>query len=556
MNTRRKFIKIAGAAAASAAIPRIAAAQGAKPDRRQALDHVVVIMFENRSFDNLLGRLYAPGEVKSFEGVIGKDLKNPIPEWAEHGAERKFVPYGVARTMNTPPWDPGEEYNSVNTQLFGIQDRDNRGRLHGLKTYNTPPAGRRATMQGFVTDYISTFMAEKRRQPTYEQYAQIMSGYTPAQMPVVSGIARGFATFDHWFCEVPSCTFPNRSFFHAGTSSGYVINSPPDDAFPVHNTAATLFDRLDAAGLSWKVYCSPPSHYSLTGIIHASRLRKKFATNFFSLEQFFEDARKGDLPTYAFIEPQIIGYDHNDMHPPFDLLVPGLTFDPPSSLLGGEALLASIYNAIRSSSSATGSNYLNTTLLVTFDEHGGTYDHVPPPPAVPPHAGAAPGQWGFTFDRSGVRIPTLAISAWIPERTVINEEHRATSLIATMRERWNLGPPLTARDASARSFATAKLFSLSKPRKQERLAGDRRSTRSKGGPGLVVPVGRTSRAPGQVARGWSAWPSAEAWAKRCPSSTGAKPITGAQGQAMIDQVLGETLSKTARLAPNDEWAHE
>ena len=112
------------------------------------------------------------------------------------------------------------------------------------------------------------------------------------------------------------------------------------------------------------------------------------------------------------------------MHPPFDLLLPGLTFDPPSSLLGGEALLASVYNAIRSSSSATGSNYLNTTLLVTFDEHGGTYDHVPPPSAVPPHAGAAPGQWGFTFDRSGVRIPTLAISAWIPERTVINEEHR------------------------------------------------------------------------------------------------------------------------------------
>jgi len=155
------------------------------------------------------------------------------------------------------------------------------------------------------------------------------------------------------------------------------------------------------------------------------------------------------------------------MHPPFDTLTPGLTFDPPSSLLGGEALLVSVYNAIRNSSSVTGSNYLNTTLLVTFDEHGGTYDHVQPPSAVPPHAGAAPGQWGFKFDRSGVRIPTLAVSAWIPERTVVNDEHRATSLIATMRERWNLVPPLTARDASARSFATTKLFSLSTPRKQE-----------------------------------------------------------------------------------------
>src|SRR5277367_4535731 len=102
MSTRRKFIKIAGAAAASAAIPEIAATQGAKPDRRQALDHVVVVMFENRSFDHLLGRLYAPGEVKSFEGVTGKDLKNPIPDWAENGAARQFVPYGIAANINTP----------------------------------------------------------------------------------------------------------------------------------------------------------------------------------------------------------------------------------------------------------------------------------------------------------------------------------------------------------------------------------------------------------------------------------------------------------------------
>ena len=538
MTTRRKFVKGAGATAASAALPKISFAQDAAPvaDREAALDHVVVVMFENRSFDNLLGRLYEPGEVAAFEGVIGKDLSNPIPEWAEDGGNRKVVPYGVAETMNTPPWDPGEEYNSVNTQLFGIQDPGNRGRLEHLKTYNTPPAGQLPTMQGFVTDYISTFMAEKRQQPTYEQYAQIMSGYTPAQMPVLCGVARGFATFDHWFCEVPSCTFPNRSFFHAGTSSGYVINSPMA-AFPVHNTAATLFDRLDAAGLSWRVYCSPPSHYSLTGIIHAARLRHKFATNFFSLEQFFEDARKGDLPTYAFIEPQIIGYDHNDMHPPFDLLLPGLTFDPPSSLLGGDALLASIYNAIRSSSSASGSNYLNTTLLVTFDEHGGTYDHVPPPPAVPPDPGAAPGQWGFTFDRSGVRIPTLAISAWIPERTVITEEHRATSLIATLRERWNLGAPLTARDASARSFATAKLFSLSKPRQQEDWPEFVARPVPKG-PAWISPLDAPLGLLGKsLVAGVLALAQVEG--AKVPEFDKSKPITGAQAQGMVDEVFGE-----------------
>jgi phospholipase C len=125
------------------------------------------------------------------------------------------------------------------------------------------------------------------------------------------------------------------------------------------------------------------------------------------------------------------------------MLTPGLTWDPPSSLIAGEDLLARLYHAIRSSSSPTGSNYRNTTLVVTFDEHGGTYDHIAPPPAAPPDPAAPPGQFGFTFNRSGVRLPTLAISAWIPERTVVTEEYRATSVLSTLRERWNLGAPFS-----------------------------------------------------------------------------------------------------------------
>jgi len=446
------------------------------PGPENALDHVVAVMFENRSFDNLLGRLYEPGEVASFEGVIGKDLSNPIPEWAED-AGRGTVRYGIAPTMDTPNPDPGEELPHINTQLFGVLDQLNRGVLIPDQYFNTPEHPDRPTMDGFVTDYISMLMGELGRPPRYDEYSQIMTGYAPEQMPVLSTLARGFATFDHWFCDVPTCTFPNRSFFHAGTSAGYVVNTTPPDAFPLHNTGETLFDRLDAAGLTWRVYCDPPSHYSLTGIIHAARLRDRFATNFFSTAQFFEDAEAGQLPTYSFIEPQIIGFNHNDMHPPYSGLLSavakqrGVTdpdamhFDNPSSLIAGEELLARIYNAIRDSSSPAGSNHRNTTLLVTFDEHGGNYDHVPPPAAVPPHSADAPGQYGFTFNRSGVRIPTLAISAWIPERTVVTDNYRATSLLATMRERWNLGAPFTARDDSARSFAG--VMSLPSPRPQE-----------------------------------------------------------------------------------------
>ena len=116
----------------------------AEPSRDRAFDHVVVVMFENRSFDNVLGRLYQPGEVPSFEGVLGKELSNPIPDWAEHGADRKVVPYGVAESMDTPNPDSGEEYTHVNTQLFGVIDPPgNRGVMSEQMAapYNAPAPG-------------------------------------------------------------------------------------------------------------------------------------------------------------------------------------------------------------------------------------------------------------------------------------------------------------------------------------------------------------------------------------------------------------------------------
>jgi phospholipase C len=438
------------------------------PDRANAIDHVVVVMFENRSFDNLLGRLYQPGEVASFDGVTGREFSNPIPGWAGDGADRRIVAYGVADGMNTPSPDPGEEYQHVNTQLFGIIDPPaNRARRPAdmVAPYNAPPdAARTPSMDGFVTDYIATVTAETGKEPTYDEYVQIMTGYTPEQLPVVSALARGFAAFDHWFCEVPSQTFANRSFFHAATSSGYVVNMAPPDSFPVHNTAETIFERLDAAHQTWRVYCDPPSHISLTGLIHAPRLLGRFDENFFTTDQFLEDAAGGQLPAYSFIEPNLL-YGHNDMHPVFDALYPGVGFDPPSSVLGGEALLAKIYDAIRSSATPGGSNAYNTLLMVNFDEHGGTYDHVPPPLAPPPVPSAPLGQYGFGFNRSGVRVPAIAISAWIPPRSVVTDEYRNTSVLRTLRDRWNLGPALTARDAVARDIAP--VLSLDTPRPPE-----------------------------------------------------------------------------------------
>ena len=127
------------------------------PARSNAMDHVVVVLFENRSLDNMLGHLYGPEDGKTFEGVIGKDLSNPIPEWAEHGADRKVVPYAVATDMDSPNPDSGEEYLHTNTQLYNTIDEDNRFKMRRRRDgpLERPAAGWTPTMDGFVTDYIS-----------------------------------------------------------------------------------------------------------------------------------------------------------------------------------------------------------------------------------------------------------------------------------------------------------------------------------------------------------------------------------------------------------------
>jgi transglutaminase-like putative cysteine protease len=99
------------------------------------------VLFENRSLDNVLGHLYGPGDGKNFDGVIGKDLSNPIPAWAEHGADRKVVPYTVATDMDSPNPDSGEEYFHTNTQLYGVLDDHNRFKIGEAVTapWNAPP---------------------------------------------------------------------------------------------------------------------------------------------------------------------------------------------------------------------------------------------------------------------------------------------------------------------------------------------------------------------------------------------------------------------------------
>ena len=204
------------------------------------------------------------------------------------------MPYGIATDMDSPNPDSGEEYYHTNTQLFNTIDEHNRFKIgEGVTApWNAPPAGATPSMDGFVTDYISTFTGEMGRQPTYDEYAHIMTGYTPEQVPVLSGIAREFGVFDHWFCEVPSQTFMNCSFWTAATSSGLVVNGPARKWF-TQNDAETIFERLEAHGKTWKVYVMEPMPVSFHGIIHYSRLNDRLATHFVRFEEFEKDASAG-----------------------------------------------------------------------------------------------------------------------------------------------------------------------------------------------------------------------------------------------------------------------
>jgi len=207
-----------------------------------------------------------------------------------------------------------------------------------------------------------------------------------------------------------------------------------------------------------------PMPLSFTGIIHFPRLKDRLATHFVPFAQFERDAAAGTLPDFSFIEPNFIS-GHGDYHPAFGRSFIGIdvdAMDAPSSILAGEAFLERIFSAYGSMTSESGANVWNTALLIGWDEPGGTYDHVPPGAVPPPDRNGPAGEMGFTFDRSGYRVPAILVSPWIPKGAVFNDEYRHTSLIATLRKRWNLGEPFTQRDASARTFDD--LFTLDTPR--------------------------------------------------------------------------------------------
>jgi phospholipase C len=407
-----------------------------------SISNIVVLMLENRSFDHMLGFLYSStGNVsptgQPFEGLTGTE-SNP-------GTDGAAVPvYQIQATDENayfmPGADPGEGYSATNSQLFGTT------------TAPVPPV---ATNQGFVTDYSYTLGWEGQENWSIVPGTtanSIMGIFTPAMLPVLSGLAQGFAVCDYWFGSVPTETLPNRAFVHAATSQGSMNDSTKTFSCP------TIYSLLTQNNISWTVYGydDPPlTRQDFTDIVNAPD------SNFGLFTDFQAAAAAGTLASYVFLEPSWSATG-NSQHPNYNVAL-------------GEEMIHDVYYALRN-----GSNWNQTLFIITYDEHGGCFDHVPPPQgAVPPDNSV--GEDSFDFKRFGPRVPTVLVSPLIEAGTVFRVPVGAmpldhTSILKTIETRWGLSS-LTARDAAAPDVSAA--LTLTTPRTDDPLAG------------VVVPVAAT-----------------------------------------------------------------
>lgn len=366
------------------------------------IKHVVVLMLENRSFDNILGHLHHINP--EIDGITGQESNpskdNPLPIVIRQGVNFDY------ESMSVPTPDPGELWTDINQQIFGLEN---------------PAPSDRPLMNGFVNNY-----AQANGKPE-----DIMYYYSAEQVPVLSQLAQAYGVCDRWFASAPCQTWPNRFFLHTGTANGYENNSPAH--FPY--LMDTIFNRLSEHDQEWGIF-----YHDFPQTLTLSKLWPHL-NRFHFYHEFKEFAEQGQLPAYSFIEPRFFAELENlpnDQHPPHHV---GL----------GEDLIADVYNAVRLSP-----NWPNTLLIIIYDEHGGCYDHVAPPAALSPDRN---NHQPFNFDRYGVRIPAVLISPYIKPGTVLRPNdstatHIAypydhTSVIATLRKCFNLGKPLSNRDAVA-----------------------------------------------------------------------------------------------------------
>lgn len=433
------------------------------------IKQVVVVMFENRSFDNLLGWLYDQSEHgclnfvpaaknKPFQGLDGKELGCKFPTSFEdpktYPVVKGTTPYdgqSAESAFTVPAPDPHEPFQYVWRQLWGpdVQPPKKGSRVDSR-------VGESAPMSGFLADYANavgyTGGTSSDQLKKKAIALKILETYTPDQAPVLNTLARWYGVSDEWFCSIPSQTNCNRAFAGAGTSQGLVNNhwSILHKGAPVAWSTETIWNVLLNQGkmtnADWKIYYSELwfswIEYCFTVDMFSKLYHAMEDSNEQRISQFHVDAAAGNLPAFSFLEPMWYLAGNSDGPPS--------SYHPPSDIANAEQFLKGVFESLTTTSAAK-RKWRDTLLVIYFDEHGGCYDHVSPPNCVPPgDMGSPPAKPKYIFDFKtlGCRVPAILASPRIEKNTVFRSNSATShidhcSLIATLLK-WQGIDPSTA----------------------------------------------------------------------------------------------------------------
>jgi phospholipase C len=364
----------------------------------QNIKTVILLMFENRSFDNMLGHL-------SFEGLQpdADGIRPPLQQDQYANLYQGGVYYPFHRPLDSQlQSDVPHEYDSIATQLA------------------PGPAGT-PSMTGFVEAYADATGQDPNIQ------ADPMCFFGSEQVPITSFLAQNFTACDRWFCPLPSSTQPNRTVAFCGESSIFQTKAQAISA------RGNIFDWLATNGISWGVYHDGFTFFAL----YPGLWDNIFSGNFHNYERLATDLKNGTAPQVIVVEPSYqdaphIGPDHPNCN------------HPPLAVGWGEDFLRRTYQA----ATINPDIWAETLMVVYYDEHGGFCDHVAPPAFDNAAAGNAVPPAPYAFNTLGPRIPGLLISPWVTPGTVSHERFDHTSVLQLLAELFTPGTPYSAAVAS------------------------------------------------------------------------------------------------------------
>ena len=374
------------------------------------LKHIVVLMMENRSFDHMLG--FAQSDAWQIDGLKGDESN------ADSQGEIATVSDDARYAGDFTP-DPGHAVFDTLTQLYGDP---------------IAPVTQDPTMSGFVRSYEGKNLGP-------QDAHRIMKCFPPDRLPTLVSLAQQFCVCDRWFSSVPGPTFPNRAYAHGATSVGRV-----DMGVDWLDMSKTLYELLAENNLDSRIYYHDSTMaMTFKGLMNQGKY-------FDQIDDFYSDCSKNRLPVYSFLEPRY----SNSVDDSTNTFLSASDQHPDHNVEEGELLIHRVFNAVWNNPAVRNS----TLLVVVYDEHGGLYDHVPPPKTVNPdgknwNGSADATDPPFDFTRLGVRVPAVLISPYIKAGTIDHNVYDHSSITATVCKLFlkNVAnASLTNRDRQANTF--------------------------------------------------------------------------------------------------------